>query len=146
MLKADLYEKFWSSFFALPESKISIHSNAKPTDRGSVCLGYENGLSYWHKIKGEQSHTVLYISRPTKSANKQIFHELLKHRNEIESLFGGSLVWEELKDKLPCRIYYEIEVGELEYKEDKWKEIQIKMINAMIRFQNQLSPYIEKYA
>lgn len=144
MKKVDLYENFWSVFGDLPESRIPIHSKIKPTDRGSVSLGYENGLAYYYVLKGDKIHVALYIARPSQRENKQIFNKLLKHKSEIENSFGANFVWQELKDKVPCRIRYEMEVGEIEYKKDQWRGIQIKMINTMLHFQKQLSPYIEK--
>jgi hypothetical protein len=146
MKKADLYEQYWNEFFSLSESKIAIHSNAKPTDRGSVCLGYRKGLSFWYRIKNTQIDIALYISLRDKLENKKIFKELQNHQAEIEEKFGGKFVWEELPDKTDCRIYYATEVGELEYKKDKWKEIQVKTIDTMIRFQKCLSPYLVKFS
>ncbi len=146
MKKADLYEQFWNEFFNLHESKTAIHSNTKPTDRGSLYLGSNfKGLSFWYRIKNTQIDVALYISRPDKIENKKIFNELQNHLTEIEKNFGGKFVWEELPSKNDCRIYFATEVGELEYKRDKWKEIQIKMIDTMIRFQKCFSPYLVKF-
>jgi hypothetical protein len=143
MMKTELYEQFWNEFFALSESQISIYSTAKPTHRGSVSLGTKNGLSFWSKIKGTDSHTALYISQLNRFQNEQIFNNLHQHKNEIEESFGSRLIWEKLQGKLPCRIYYRTQIGELKYKKGEWKEIQIEMINSMIRFQKTFSPYLD---
>ena len=142
-MKAELYEQFWTQFFTLSESQIPIYSTAKPTHRGSVSLGTKNGLSFWSKIKGIESHTPLYISQLDRIQNEQIFNNLHQHKNEIEDSFGSQLIWEKLEGKLPCRIYYSTQVGELIYRKDEWKDIQIEMINSMIRFQKTFSLYID---
>lgn len=146
MSRNELYKRFWKSFIELPESKIPIHSKIKPTDRGSIGLGFDDHLAFYYVLKGTQSHVALYINHANKNKNKQIFSSLLNHRIKIEDSFGTPFVWQKLEDKSPCRIRYEMEIGDLTVNEHKWNEIQVKMIDAMVRFQKELLPYIEKFS
>jgi hypothetical protein len=54
------------------------------------------------------------------------------------------LNWQLLKDNTPCRIGYDMKIGDFENDEATWKTIQTKMIDAMIRLENAISPFVAK--
>jgi hypothetical protein len=89
----ELYYKFWSSFFALDKGETVARSNAKPTERGSVSLGYNDGLAYYYVVKRSQTHVAFYIARPDARENKRIFDELISCKEEIENFFGAPFIW-----------------------------------------------------
>ncbi len=141
--RARLLLKFWEELLALQEGKISVHSKVKPTERGSLSLGSNKGLSYYYVIIGNKSRIDFYISRPNESDNKRIFNELFSHKDEIEDSFGAPLIWQPLDDKRDCRIRYVMEIVDFENSE-YWLEIQTEMIDAMSRLEKALSPFIAK--
>ena len=91
----------------------------------------------------EHAATVdLYIDRGKgcDSENKQIFDQLFKNKNVIESSFGSALEWRRLDDKRASRISKKIFLGGYR-DEQKWDEIQSQMIDEMIRLEKALKPF-----
>jgi len=144
MQRAEFFRRFWSHLLELPESKIPIHLRAKPSNRSYMSLGYNSYLAFYYAVKRGEGRADIYINYPNPSKNEQIFNALFSHKEEIEGLFNAKLNWQLLKDKTPCRIGYEIEIGDFENNEATCKAIQIKMIDAMIRLEKSLSPFISK--
>jgi hypothetical protein len=137
--------RFWESLIASDNGRTVIGAKVKPTERPSLSLGYRNGIAYFYVIKGSHSHVALYIARYTEFENKQIFDYLYSHKDEIERSFGASFVWQRLDGKVPCRIRFEMYIGEFAQREANWQEIQNKMIDTMIRFQNVFSSHLERF-
>jgi hypothetical protein len=65
--------------------------------------------------------------------------------NPVESsvIDGGPLQWERLNGKRACRIRKVVAVGGWR-DEPQWEEQQDKMIDAMLRLEAALSPYLQK--
>jgi hypothetical protein len=88
----------------------------------------------------------LYIDRgkDAEEENKRIFDELSKNRAAIEGAFGGPLSWERLEGKRACRIRYSSQAGGYRSPEEQWPTIQDQIIEAMVRLERALKPYIAK--
>ena len=67
----------------------------------------------------------------------------VNNKEEIERAFGESLIWERLDTKRACRISKQLAIGGYRDKE-KWPEIHDQMIDAMIRLERALKPFIMK--
>lgn len=87
----------------------------------------------------------MYIDKgkDSEALNKRIFEELLKNKDKIEDIYGGPLSWELLENKRACRIAAYFENGG--YRDgDTWEKVADELIDAMIRLEKALSPFISK--
>ena len=89
------------------------------------------------------SRVELYINRGEAAANKKILDELESHKGEIEATFGEPLLWQRLDAKKACRISYEMSTGGIRDDESTWRDIQVQMIDAMVRFEKAFMPFIQ---
>jgi hypothetical protein len=139
-------EHFWTGLLQKVKAKTRLHANIAPTRENWIGTGAgRSGLSYNYVIRQHDTQAELYIDRgkDADAENKAIFDKLAQSKAEIEQAFGGPLEWERLENKRASRISHGIGVGGY-YDEGKWPEIQDAMIDAMIRLEKALKPYIEK--
>jgi len=75
--------------------------------------------------------------------NLRVFNELKARQAEIEAVFGGPLEWQELPQSAGCQIRKVIPGG---YRSppEQWPEIQTQMVDAMIRLDKAMRPYVNK--
>lgn len=138
---------FWTSLLALGEGKTALHERMTPHQRDymSTSAGV-SGLTIGYVVARHNSRIELYIDRGDVTVNKRIFDELLSHKDEIEAVFGESLSWQRLETKRACRIAYEFSLGGYKDDEANWQPIQIAMIDALVRLERALSPFISMLA
>lgn len=74
--------------------------------------------------------------------NKAIFDQLKLHRAEIEAAFGGPLDWYQQVGVRLCRIRKLIEIGGYRDSDEQWPLIHDAMIDAMIRLEKALRPFL----
>jgi len=137
--------KFWESLLALGEGRTALHAKMSPSER--PWMGTKagiGGLSFAYVTSRHGSRIELYIDRGDVTTNKRIYDELLSHKAEIEAVFGEPLLWQRLNEKIACRIAHEMTIGGYKDDEAAWQTIQTAMIDAMIRFEKALSPFIPK--
>jgi hypothetical protein len=140
-----LRRKFWTELLKIAKSKTTLHSNISPGDDGWIATGLGiRGLSWNYVIGMHDSRVELYIDRGNAEENKAIFDRLLQDRKDIEKSFGESLEWQRLENKRACRIKKEIALGGYRNPEGEWEQIIPGMVDAMIRLEAALSPYMAK--
>ena len=138
--------KFWTELLEKAKEVTKLHTNISPGQHGWIGTGAgKSGLAYNYTITKHESQVELYIDRgkDSESENKNIFDELVEHKDEIENVFGDSLKWERLDNKRACRISKKFENGGYR-DEDKWPNIHKNMIDAMCRFEKALKPHLLK--
>jgi len=84
------------------------------------------------------------LERPGPAENKAIFDDLKAHQREIEDAFGGPFSWRRLDDKRSSRISAPVEGGSV-LEEATWPTLQTAMVKAMVRMEEAMGPFIEKY-
>jgi len=137
--------RFWEGLLALGEGRTPLHAKMSPSERPYIGTGAGiGGLGFYYVVSKHNSRIELYISRLDVSVNKRMFDELLSHKAEIEADFGEPLSWQRLETKRACRIAYEMTVGGYKDDESNWQAIQTTMIDAMVRLEQALSPFILK--
>ena len=127
------------------KAKTELHAGVSPNDLGWIGAGAgTSGLAYVYVIAKHESNVQLYIDRGKESEGetRATFDTLKANQPEIERLFGEQLSWEPLEGKRAKRIAKYFELGGYRDDETKWPEIQDAMIDAMIRLESALRPFI----
>ena len=137
---------FWKGLLDKSKEKTKLHANISPGHYYYIGTGAgKSGLSYIYAIMKDEGIVELYIDRGKESGeeNRAIFDRLFENKNEIEKVFEGPLEWDRTEGNRSCKIRKRIEGGYRENLEN-WPSIQDSMIDAMIRLEKALKPYIEK--
>lgn len=151
-IKKNLAEKdklrfeFWTLLLKKAKEKTKLHSKISPSIYNWIGTSSGvRGLTLNYSIRQHGSSVELYIDRgsDSKEENKEIFNRLFSSKEEIESVFGGSLNWSYSDNIQACGINQNMELGG--YKdEDKWDNIIEVMIDTMIKLSKALKPHIKK--
>jgi hypothetical protein len=151
--KRDLAERhfirkdFWTTLLDRAKGRTRLHSGISPSHETWISTGAgRSGLAYNYVMTQHRSGVELYIDRGRDSGedNVRILEELEAHKKDIEAAYGGHLEWQLLEGRRACRIRQNLEGG---YREtDLWPSIQDAMIDAMMRLERALKPYIDRLA
>jgi hypothetical protein len=151
-IKKDISERylirhrFWSTLLKISKEKTKLHSNISPSQHSWISTSSGlRGLGFNYCIRQYDSQVELYVDRGLDSndENNMIYDELFSNKDEIESTFGDSLLWERLESKRACRISKHLSLGGYR-DENKWNEVTEEMVDSMIKFAKALKPYIKK--
>ncbi|MFB6271391.1 MAG: DUF4268 domain-containing protein [Salinibacter sp.] len=139
--------RFWSQLLERSREYTQLHANISATNYN--WLGTSSGirgLGFNYSVRQRAAAAELYIDRGkgADEESRQVFDQLYSHKDEIEERFGESLDWEKLEGKRACRIKKAISGG---YRDDEgdWAQIHESMIQAMIRLEGAMRPYLRKY-
>ena len=142
----DIRRKFWRGLLDKARARTKLHAQLSPSDYSWIGTGAgKSGLGFNYSITKHDGKVELYIDRgkDSESESKQIFDQLYMNKEEIESLFGEPLGWERLDTKRACRIGKKLDIGG--YRDpEKWGSVQDAMIDAMIRLEKAIRPFIVK--
>lgn len=141
-----LRERFWAQLLEFAKGRTKLHAHISPTQYNWLGTSAgKQGLYFNYVLRKHEAQVELYIDRGKEQdgANKNIFEQLFKHKEHIESVFGGPLDWERLEGKRACRIRKVINIGGYR-DEERWHQIHEAMVNAMIHLEKAFKPYISK--
>ena len=150
--KKDLAERyiirrrFWTQLLHRAKPKTTLHANISPSRENWISTGAgRTGLGYNYAIRQHDAQVELYIDRGKDSAdeNKSIFDALAQSKGAVEETFGQPLEWQRLDAKRASRIRYRVDLGGYR-DESRWQEVHEAMIDAMIRLEAALHPYVAK--
>lgn len=139
-------QDFWAQLLEHAKTKTKLHTTISPsrymwigTGAGKTGLGL-NYVTWEHETSVE-----LYIDRGKNrdAENKAIFDTFHAKKDEIEKTFGDTLEWDRLDSKRASRIRKTINLGGWK-DHDKWGEINPAMVDAMIKLEKALRPFIQK--
>jgi len=135
-----LRREFWTQLLERAKEKTSLHARRSPTTGNWLIAGGE--LGYRYAIRMGDVQVGLRIRRDTVEESKRIFNSLYANRDTIEQAFGDRLDWQRLDHQRTSHIRYVIPGGGLQ-NQDRWPEIQERMIDAMVRLERALKPEIQ---
>jgi hypothetical protein len=139
--------RFWEGFLKLADGKTPLNARMLPSDRNNLdARAGVGGLSFCYGITKSRIRVELYINRRKGAVNKEILDDLQANKDEIERAFGGTLSWQPLEKRKACRIAYDSENGGYGVDEAKWPRIQGEMIEAMVRLEKALTPFIRVWS
>jgi len=140
-----LRQQFWKGLLERAKPRTKLHAGISPSQYNWIGTGAgKGGLGYNYALTQHASTVELYIDRgkDSKEENEAIFDALKDHQEEIERSFGDALEWERLETKRACRIVKRFSLGGYREEEEKWPEIQDRMIDAMVRLESSLGSHI----
>jgi len=141
-----LRRRFWDTLIDRAEPKTKLYSTLSPTNDNwiSVASG-KRGLSFVTTITQHEATAQLVIDRGRDSdaENRAILNRLKQHNAEIEREGGAPLDWYEREGVRLCRVIYRVTAGGYRDEEAKWPEIQDAIIDAMVRLEKALRPYLQ---
>jgi len=143
---ANIRRRFWTDLLDRARDKTRLHSGISPGDDSWISASAgKTGLAYTSSVTQHAAQVELYIDRgrDADAQNTAIFSELLAHQDEIEGVYGAPLEWQPLEERRACRIRERWEgIGYRD--EEHWPELQTKLIDAMIRLEAALRPFIAR--
>ena len=143
--RSNLRRKFWQGLLGIARAKTKLHSNISPTEYHWIGTGSGlGGVSYNYVIRQHTGTVELFFGRKDSVANKRMFDELYSHKSEIEQAFADELAWERLNEKQGSKIAYYLKTGGYQDPEERWKSIQEAMVDAMIRLEQSVKPFVSK--
>jgi hypothetical protein len=132
---------YWTQLLALANQKTTLHADVKPPSKPFMGCTVGRGLRLVYVSNAHASWVELYIhinaGEASQQKSKEKFHQLLRDRETIESRFGGPLDWQELSEKIACRICAHISGG-TKSPRDQWPAIHAAMVDTMIRLHDAL--------
>jgi hypothetical protein len=140
----EVFVRYWAGLQQIARQKGTRHANLKAGSRKSLSAGSgKSGLSFNYVIVKEAADIELYIDCRDTERNKRIFDQLHSKKDEVENAFGGDLIWQRLDSGQASRIKHTVEGG---YKasESEWPVIHAKMVDAMIRLEGAIRPFLEQ--
>jgi len=138
-------EKFWVQLLETAKVKSKLHAKISAGRHGWIgASSGMQGLGFNYVIRRNEAQVELYIDRgkDKEEENIRIFKQIETEKHSIEEIFCESLEWEILEGRRACRIKNIIQEGGYFDEEAKWPEIQSLMVDAMIRLEKSLKPYI----
>ena len=128
-------KQFWSQLLPkMNTTSSSLFQNINPVT--SHYIGAGSGISrirFVFVTSRSYGRAELYIDRGYKDENEFIFDFLFDLKSQIQSDFGGTLIWERLDDKRACRIKASSE-GNV-FDNEQWPVMIESMTNSMVRFE-----------
>jgi hypothetical protein len=142
-----LRKEFWQSLLEKAKEKTNLHANVSASIYHWVGAGAgKSGVGYNYVITNNYASVEIYFDRGKDfvepNINKIRFDQLLKHKEEIQSVFGGDLKWERLEEKRASRISYRITGESLLKNKDNWDDLQNKLVDAMARLEEATKEHI----
>lgn len=139
-----LRERWWTQLLSEAKKRTRLHANRSPGKDNWVGAGAgRSGLAYNYLVLQHGTGIELYIDTGDQNENERIFDKFYDNKDGIEAVFGDNLSWQRLDTKRACRIAKYYEDGGYRSDEDKWPELQNRVINAMISFHKAISPYLK---
>ena len=139
--------EFWTQLLELAKQKTKLHGSISPGSQSFVgsTADLPSGLYLNYVVRRHEGQVELYIDvdQDTGEGNTQLLKTLLTRKDEIENDFGEPLAWETLEGKRACRVKKVVSGGGWQ-DEEAWPKVQAEMIDAMIRLDKALRPYLKK--
>lgn len=135
-------QRFWIGLLAVARDKTKLHSAVSPSTDNWIGTGAGlSGLGYNYVLTQHAARVELYIDRGDDAENQRVYNHFFADREEIEREFGGPLDWQPLPARRASRINYPV-VNQGYRDEDAWPQVQVALIDSMIRLEKALRPRI----
>lgn len=115
---------FWSAFLQKSNEVNQLFSNISPSKENWIGIGIGmSGVNLNLGASRNYARGEIYFNRGSKEENKWCFDFLHSKKEQIESEFGGPLLWERMDEKVSCRIKSQLDGVSMYEPEDHEKMI-----------------------
>ncbi len=130
-----LRKEFWAKLIpAMNATESKLYQNISPQTSNWISAGSGvRGVGFNFVVAKTFCRAELYIDTGEQQANKIIFDTLFSQKDEIENLFGGSLVWERMDDKRASRVKHEQPANVFD--REQWADMIAFMVDSMCRLE-----------
>jgi uncharacterized protein with ParB-like and HNH nuclease domain len=139
----NIRKKYWKQLLPLLNNTDLFRNVNASKDHWLSSGAGTGGVSYTFVVTKTYARIELTISTSSKETNKIYYKNLLRNKEQIEQIFGGELVWEELPENKMSRIKIE-EQGVTLYNDNDWERMNSFLISNLPKFEKALQPYIKK--
>lgn len=142
--RGELFRRFWAQLIERSKPKTPLLANRTTSGDHWLSAGIgRSGFSLHMTLTRQRAQVECYIRLPGgDEKNTEAFTALLKQKAEIETNFGSELDWQELPDRIGCRICKELNGG-WQVAESEWPAMQDSMIDALIRLEKALKKPVQ---
>jgi hypothetical protein len=144
--RQDFFRRFWAQLVERSKSKTQLFANRKTTSDHWFTAGIGRaGFSLHLSLTEERARVECYIrmGKDSDDRNEAAFRALLDQREQIEAAFGEPLDWQELPDRIGCRICKDFEGG-WRTSESDWPSLQERLIATAIRLEKALKNPVQR--
>jgi len=128
--------EFWRGFLDKSNKVNNIFSNISPSKDNWIGSGIGmSGVNLNLVVSRNYARSEIYINRGSKKENKWCFDFLQTKKEQIESHFGESLIWERIDEKVVCRIKAQLD-GVSIYEPEDWDKMFDFLVDASARMVN----------
>ncbi|TAJ86349.1 MAG: DUF4268 domain-containing protein [Reyranella sp.] len=136
--RQEIFRKFWTQFIDRSKSHTQLLANRSTTTEQWISAGIGRGGFRLNIALTENNGQIRCFIRPgSEQQNSAAFSALLAQKSQIETRFGGELVWDEVSGRLRRSIGTELPGGWAS-PEVEWPEIQDRMIDTLVRLEGAL--------
>jgi len=143
--RQEIFRRFWAQYIDRSRGKTALYTNRSTSSDHWISAGIgRSGFSLSASLTEDRARVECYISMGKESdqRNKAAFHALHDRKDEIEQTFGGPLDWQELPNRIGCRICADLPGG-WKTSEQDWPELQDRMLDAMVRLEAALKGLVQ---
>lgn len=139
--------RWWTELIERSKPLTKLHAHITPGDYSwigvSSCF---RGLNFNYSVQQGSRNAELWIDRgkDSEQENKALFDQLASNQAEVDAAFGGLLIWDRMEGRRACVIRCKLNDGGYKSPDDQWNTLQDSQIDAMIRLERALKPYINR--
>lgn len=139
--------RWWTSLIERSKARTKLHGHITPGDYSwiGVSSGFR-GLNLNYAVQQASRTAELWIDRgkDSEQENHMLFEQLERHRTDIDAAFGSALIWDGMEGRRACVIRSKLSDGGYRSPDDQWDALQDSQIDAMVRLERALRPFIQK--
>jgi Domain of unknown function (DUF4268) len=140
----DLREEFWASLLERALEHTTLHSTVSPAKETWLQAGSgRSGIHFTYYLRRKDTGVALVFESDDLERNHAWFEACLTKRVEIEAAFGEPLEWDRAETRKSCRVGVALDGGGYRSDRDEWPAIQARMVDAMVRLERVLKPWVE---
>ncbi len=135
--RQEIFRRFWGQLIDKSRARTNLLAARSTTTDHWLSAGIgRSGFALSASVTEDRARVECYIrlGKDSDERNKSAFRQLLAQREAIERTYGGKLEWNELPDRIGCRINDDF-AGGWKSPEDQWPGLQDQIIDRLVRLE-----------